>query len=147
MSKETSNLLKRLKAKGQLKLPEGLEQSGETSSGNDKVKVSDWDVSLSAEGDLASGCKVTPISTKNPIWYMTLSLEATGANKLAAIASAQPADASGNLGAEGISLAAWTGLYDLKVDGNVIDSLITGYVKIGSNTVEEFSFEQRFVIQ
>jgi hypothetical protein len=147
MSEETSNLIKRLKAKGHLKLAEGLEQSGETRSGNDKVKVSDWSVSLSAEGDLASGCKVTPISTKNPIWYMTLSLEATGTNKLAALASVQPAAGSGNLGAEGISLAAWTGLYDLKVDGNVIDSLIMGFVKTSSNTVEEFSFEQRFVIQ
>lgn len=146
MTKEKPTLLNRLRAKGRLSAPEGLQLSGETSSGNDKVEVSNWDVSLQQDGELASSCTVTPLSTKNPIWYLSIYATAAGTDKLAVFATAQPSDQN-YLNEHSVLLAGWTDLYDPNVEGNVIDSLVYGFVKTGENTVENFSFEKTFVLQ
>jgi hypothetical protein len=142
MSTEKSDLLKRLVAKGLLQAPEELQQSGEDGSGNNKVKVSGWDVSI-ADGDrLATGCVVTPVSAKNPISRLLMSATAVATDKLAVLASVT---LTGSPSEEAVSMGGWTGVYDPSIDGNVIDSLIWGFVKVG-DTEENFSFEKRFVL-
>src|SRR5215471_18376489 len=142
-TKEKTALVQRLAAMGKLRAPQGLQQSGEAGSANDYVTVSDWMAQLGPSGELTIGATVTPVSS--PIWYMTIYATATGVGKLADSPSASGVG-TGVLSAGAVSLSSTTFLYDRSVDGNVIDSLIYGFVKIDANNVVNFSFEKTFVV-
>ena len=137
MPTEKSDLLNRL-----LKGPEELQQSGEDGPGNEKVKVSDWGVSVADGGRIAIGCDVTPVSTTNPISDLLIQAKPAGTDKLAALAivtlTSFPSEKT-------VSISGWTGLYDPSIDGNALDSRIWGHVRVG-DTDEVFNFETRLVI-
>ncbi|HKF57546.1 MAG TPA: hypothetical protein VKJ45_18955 [Blastocatellia bacterium] len=143
MSKEKTTLLQRLTAMGKLKAPAGLQQSGEAGSANEYVTVSDWMAQLGPSGELSIGATLTPVSS--PIRDITIYATASGVGKLAESPSASGVG-TGVLSAGSFSLSSTTFLYDPSVDGNVIDSVIYGFVKIDPNTVVNFTFEKTFVV-
>ncbi|HMF56056.1 MAG TPA: hypothetical protein VK619_06830 [Pyrinomonadaceae bacterium] len=93
-----------------------------------------------------SGCNVTPVSTKYPIWYLNIYATATGSDKLA-VAGLVGATGTSSLSGKGVSVSGWTDLYDPNIEGNVIESLIYGFVRLDDDTVENFSFEKTVVLQ
>ena len=144
MSSKKSNMLNRLKAKGRVKLPEGLEPSGEDEFGNDKVVISDWDVIYQAGLYITCGGVVTPNSGSG-LFHLGIEITPTGVDKVAALGIMEIKNDDDLLKHSAV-ISCGTGLYDPNVEGNVIDSIISGYVKTGDK-LEFFEFAKTFIIQ